>query len=129
MRPTASFHLKLLSTECTDPPQAEQMMKSTTNQLLKRNKSILRKNFLQKLLKKDLVTNKVENISQTLVKDTDKVGKQKGEKKRTFVRTIMNLKVKYAEESANLEDYKYHRSKGNLNQDINENTFRKCCQF
>jgi len=104
-------------------------MKSTTNQLLRRNKSILKRNLLQKLLKKNLGTNKVESIAETLVKDTGKDGKEKEEKKRNFVRAIMNLKVKDAEESANVEDYKYHRSKRNLNNDINENTFRKFRQF
>ena len=129
MRPTASFHLKLLSTECTDPPRSELKMKSTTSQLLRRNKSILKRNFLQKLMNKSLGTNKVESVAETLVKDTDKDGKEKEEKKRTYVRTIMNLKVKDAEESVNVEDHKYHQCKRNLNKYINENTYRKFRQF
>ena len=86
-------------------------MKSTKKQLLKRNKSILKINFLQKMMNKNLGTNKVESVAETLVRDTGKEGRVKEEKKRTYVKTIMNLKVKDAEESVNVENHKYHQSK------------------
>ena len=75
MRPTAAFYLKQLSTECTDPARAELKMKSTTKTLLMRNKSILRRNFLQKILLKGLGTNKIESIAESLARDTGKTGK------------------------------------------------------
>ena len=64
MRPSASYFLKTLSTECTDPPRAELQMKTTLNQLLKRNKSIQRRNFLEKMMRKGVGTNKAEVSAQ-----------------------------------------------------------------
>ena len=51
MRPTASHFLSTLATECTDPPRAEQQMKTTLQMLLRRNKSLQRRNFLEKIMK------------------------------------------------------------------------------
>ena len=75
MRPTAAFYLKQISTECTDPMRAELKMKSTTTTLLMRNKSILKRNFLQKMLVREIGTNKVETIAESLARDTQKTGK------------------------------------------------------
>ena len=69
MRPTATFFLTTLSTECTDPPRAETEMKTTLQQLLRRNKSLQRRNFLEKIMKKGIGTNKAESAAKTLVKD------------------------------------------------------------
>ena len=66
MRPTASHFLKLISTECTDPPRAEMTMKSMMKQLLRRNRSILTRNFLEKLMRKGIGTNKAENYVRSL---------------------------------------------------------------
>ena len=40
MRPTASYDIELLSTECTDPKRTEIAMRSTIETLLKRNKNL-----------------------------------------------------------------------------------------
>ena len=129
MIPTASFYLKQLSTECTDPARAELKMKSTTKTLLRRNKSILKRNFLQKMILKGLGTNKVESIAESLARDTNKTGKAKEAMKRNFLTNIMTLKAKDAEEDVKENEYKYHRSKRDLGKDINEEVLPRFRQF
>ena len=58
----------------------------------------MKRNILQKMLLRGLGTNKVESIAESLARDTDKTGVAKETKKRNFLKNIMTLKVKDAEE-------------------------------
>ena len=108
MLPTASHFLKLLSTECTDPARAELTMKSTTKQLLRRNKSILKRNFLDKLMKKGLGTNKAEKCARSLAQDCcDRNGEGRERLRKKFLYNIMKLKKTDADEIAKVEEQKY----------------------
>ena len=55
---------------------------SLQESLLRRNKSILKRNFLQKMISKGLGTNKVESIAESLARDSNKIGKAKEAKKK-----------------------------------------------
>ena len=130
MRPTASYFLKRLSTECTDPPRAEKMMKSMTKQLLRRNRSILQRNFLEKLSRRELGTNKAERAARGLSKDC--CNKEKGERfRKKILQDIMKAKAKDAKEVAETEDSKYHQEKKKLSKMIPNNhiqtQFRQFC--
>ena len=132
MRPTASYFLKRLSTECTDPPRAEKMMKSMTKQLLRRNRSILQRNFLEKLSRRELGTNKAERAARGLSKDC--CNKEKGERfRKKILQNIMKAKAKDAKEVAETEDSKYHQEKKKLSKMIPNNhiqtEFRQFCHI
>ena len=130
MRPSASYFLKTLSTECTDPPRAELQMKTTLNQLLKRNKSIQRRNFLEKMMRKGVGTNKAEVFAQKLAEDCSAKGeKTKEHLKNAFVRNIMKIKFKDAKDEAKVDDFKFHKQKKQVSKIVNratEERFRMC---
>ena len=84
---------------------------------------------MQKLHLKALGTNKVESIVESLARDTDKTEKGKDAKKRNFLKNIMTLKVKDAEEDVKENEYKYHKCKKNLGKDINEEVLPRFHQF
>ena len=129
MRPSAAFFLKQLSTECTDPTRAEKKMKSTINTLLTRNRSIQRRNFLQKIFLKGVGTNKVEHIAESLAKDTGKTGLAKEIKKRLFLKNILSIKIMDADEDVKANEYEYHKCKKNLDSDISQNILPRFRQF
>ena len=112
MRPTATFFLSTIATECTDPARAEPEIKTTLKQLLRRNKSIQRKNFLEKITRKGLCTNKAEAAAESLTKDCSTKGKQTKEQiRKSFLRSIMQIKLENANEAVNVEDFKFHQQK------------------
>ena len=116
MRPTASFFLKILSTECTDPSRAEMKMKSTANQLLRRNRSIQQRNFLQKLLRRGIGTNKAEIVARSVAKDC--CFRNKEHVRRKILNYIMKAKVEDAEDVVKAEDYKHYKMKKELSKEI-----------
>ena len=129
MNPSAAFFLKRLSTECTDPSRAEQKMKSTVKTLLMRNKSILRRNFLQKIFLKGIGTNKVESIAETLAYDTGKTGEAKEAKRRSFLKSILTIKISDAEEDVKYNEHQYHKCKRDLTKTINQDLLIRFQRF
>ena len=124
MRPSASHFLKLISTECTDPPRAEMTMKSMMKQLLRRNRSILTRNFLEKLMRKGVGTNKAKNYARSLAKNC--CSSRQGGRERTrksLLQKIMKQKKDDATETVKVEDSKYHQTMKELKINI---TGRKC---
>ena len=122
MRPTATFFLTTLSTECTDPPRAETEMKTTLQQLLRRNKSLQRRNFLEKIMKKGIGTNKAEAAAKTLVKDCSAKGEPTKEQlRKSFLQNIMKTKLEDAENEFKVEDFKFHRQKKRVREVVNNN--------
>ena len=88
------------------------MMKKTTNQLLRRNRSIQTKNFLEKLSRRGLGTNKAEHVARSIAKDSSSKTRDKREKlRKKLLHQIMKAKVEDADEAAKSENFKYHQLK------------------
>ena len=103
MRPTTSFHLNYLATECTDPIRAGLEMKSTMKSLLKRNRSLQTCNLLEKLIKKKIGTNGAEKNAARIEKDGKK---RNGKQKRNvgMIVSIMKDKLRDAKEDYRILD-------------------------
>ena len=94
-----------------------------------RNKSILRRNFLQKIFLKGVGTNKVEHIAESLAKDTGKTGMAKEAKKKIFLKNILTVKIMDAEEDVKTNEHKYHKCKKDLGKNISQNILPIFRQF
>ena len=120
MRPTATFHLSTIATECTDSSRAEPEIKTTINQLLRRNKSIQRRNFLEKIMRKGLGTNKTEAAAKSLALDCSTKGNKTMEQiRKSFIHSIMQIKLENANEAVKVEDFKFHQQKKRVEKVIN----------
>ena len=75
------------------------------------------------MLVREIGTNKVETIAESLARDTQKTGKAREMMKRNIVKNILSLKIKDAEEDVKANEFKYHQCKRNLSDDINEEIF------
>ena len=121
MRPTATYFLKNIATECTDPSRAELQMKTTLKQLLRRNKSLQRRNFLEKITKKGIGTNKAESAARTLAKDCSVKGDlTKEHLRKSFLNSIMKVKLEDANREFKVEDFKFHKEKKSVAKVIND---------
>ena len=90
-------------------------MKTTLNMLLKRNKSLHRRNFLEKMMRKGIGTNKAEVYAEKLAKDCSAKGtKTKEHLKKSFLQNIMRIKHNDAKNEFKTEDFKFQQQKKRL---------------
>ena len=115
MRQTASFRVRGLARLCTDPEVAESQMRKAINWGIQINKRTVRMIKLERLLRCDVGTGKVESLAERLAMESKggrilervemvKVVKQK-------VALLMRDKLRDAEKDLELGRTQFHKSK------------------
>ena len=117
MRRTASDRVRELARVCTDPEEAERLMREAVKWGLQQNKRTIRVIKLERLWKSGVGTSKVEKLGQRLAKEArgGRRGAQEvreaGKIARKKVGMLMEDKLRDAEADLKLARIQFHKSK------------------
>ena len=111
MRPTAVHLIRRISSICTDPVVAERKLRSTVTLGLQKVTTTLRRNLLERLLKKNLGTHQVENIVKSLSSSNKRTRKPRD---IGLITSIMKTKISDAKTDMKTIEYQYHKSRREL---------------
>ena len=111
MRPTAIFHIRRITSYCTDPIVAERKLRGTMKLAQTRISAMLRRNLLEKLIKKDIGTNQVERIAQHLTDTGRRCGFGRN---RKLIKILMQQKMMDARKDLEIVEHRYHRARQDL---------------
>ena len=76
---------------------------------------------MEKIMNKGIGTNKAEAAAETLAKDCSAKGDEtRNQLRKSFLQSIMNIKLKDSDKAFKVEDFKYHHQKKLVAKVIND---------